>query len=90
MSNRKFELSEIKSKIELFHGFRRDGMKVHEITRRLGVSDTTIYIWLHKHDDANAGKSDMLRLKRENAKLRRQLSALRIAATSKATHATIL
>ena len=71
MSNRSFTPDEIQSKIALFHAFRSDGMRVYEITRRLGVTDTTIYNWLRKFDVASAEKSQLTRLKRENARLRR-------------------
>lgn len=71
MSNRTFTQAEILSKIALFHSFRADGMRVHEITRRLGITDTTLYNWLRKHDAASAETSEITRLKRENARLRR-------------------
>jgi transposase-like protein len=71
MSHRKFTPDEITSKIALFHAFRREGMRVHEITRRLGITDTTLYVWLRKFDPASQPKSELARLKRENARLRR-------------------
>jgi transposase len=76
MSNRSFTAAEISSKIALFHAFRQDGMRVHEITRRLGVTDTTIYNWLRKYDAASAEKSQLAKLKRENARLRRLVAAM--------------
>ena len=76
MSNRNFPPEEIQSKIALFHAFRADGMRVHDITRRLGVTDTTIYNWLRKFDAASAEKSQLARLKRENARLRRLVAAM--------------
>jgi transposase-like protein len=76
MSNRRFSDAEIQSKITLFHSFRADGMRVYEITRRLGITDTTLYAWLRKHDAASFEKSQIARLKRENARLRRLVAAL--------------
>ena len=75
MSNRNFSPEEIRIKVELFHAFRADGMRVYEISRRLGVTDTTIYNWLRKYNTAAAEKSQLARLKRENARLRRLVAA---------------
>ena len=51
-------------------------MRVYEITRRLGITDTTLYAWLRKHDAASFEKGQIARLKRENARLRRLVALL--------------
>ena len=89
MSNRCFTSDEIRQKIALFHAFRADGMRVYEITRRLGVTDTTIYNWLHKYDTASAEKSQLAKLKRENARLRRLVAAMPRAALKTSQPSTL-
>jgi transposase-like protein len=80
MSHRKFALSDIKNKLAIFHECRAAGMRVHDISRRLGITDTTLYNWLAKHDASRANESQLQRLKRENARLRKLVVARTLAA----------
>ncbi len=43
--SRGYDASAIAAKLEIVEQFRSDGMRMFEIARRLGVSDTTIYNW---------------------------------------------
>ena len=46
---RGYDASAIAAKLEIVEQFRNDGMRIFEIARRLGVSDTTIYNWRKQH-----------------------------------------
>lgn len=69
---RGYDASAIAAKLEIVEQFRKDGMRIFEIARRLGVSDTTIYNW-RKHKAKPQHKT----VEREIAALRLEIAQMR-------------
>jgi len=78
-------------KIEVIRRACEKGQKVPELSKELGIHETTIYKWIaeFKRDEMNAfpgsGKlkpddEELRRLKRENANLKEELEILKKAA----------
>lgn len=69
---RGYDASAIVAKLEIVERFRKDGMRIFEIARRLGVSDTTIYNWRKQH-----AKPPRRAVEREIAALRLEIAHMR-------------
>lgn len=69
---RGYDATAIAAKLEIVERFRRDGMRIFEIARRLGVSDTTIYNWRKQH-----AKPPRKAVAREIAALRLEIAHMR-------------
>lgn len=69
---RGYDASAVAAKLEIVERFRRDGMRIFEIARRLGVSDTTIYNWRKQH-----AKPPRRAVERELAALKLEISHMR-------------
>ena len=69
---RGYDASAIAAKLEIVERFRKDGMRIFEIARRLGVSDTTIYNWRKQH-----AKPPRKAIEREIAALRLEIAHMR-------------
>jgi transposase-like protein len=67
-----YDASAIAAKLEIVERFRKDGMRIFEISRRLGVSDTTIYNWRKQH-----AKPPRKAVEREIAALRLEIAHMR-------------
>ncbi|MGE3832158.1 MAG: transposase [Parvibaculaceae bacterium] len=68
---------EIAAKLEIAEKLRLEGKRVYEIARILGVTDTTYYNWLKRAaTPVKSGESELRRLRRENAQLKRAVKSL--------------
>jgi len=67
---------EIEKKLAQFDRLRAQGFRIFEITRRLGVTDTTLYAWRARRMGKPTAKDEMKRLREENTKLRKALREL--------------
>lgn len=70
--SRGYDPSAIAAKLEIVERFRKDGMRIFEIARRLGVSDTTLYNWRKQY-----AKPPRKAVEREIAALRLEIAHMR-------------
>jgi transposase-like protein len=83
-----FTAVEIAAKLEIAEKLRGEGKRVYEIARILGVTDTTYYNWLKRAAKPTpSGESELRRLRRENAQLKRAVKSLAGLAGSEPTRA---
>ena len=68
-----YDASAIAAKLAIVEQFRKDGMRIFEIARRLGVSDTTIYNWRKRQQAKPPRKA----VEREIAALRLEIAHMR-------------
>lgn len=72
-----FTESEIAEKLKVAETLRGEGKRVYEIARVLGVTDTTYYNWLKRAEKpARSDETELRRLRRENAQLKRAVKSL--------------
>ena len=68
---------QIQQKLALADRLRKAGKRVHEISRALGISDTTLYNWRRRFgQDGNSRALRLAALQAENRRLRRIIAAL--------------
>jgi transposase-like protein len=79
---RRYSEKEIAVKLRLMAELREKGLPMHEVARRLGVSDTTLYNWQIRAGMNASGlatsarrKHRLVALLRENERLARQRAA---------------
>ena len=73
----------IAAKLKVAGALRGEGKRISEIARLLGVTDTTYYNWLKRVEKAqHSGDTELRRLRRENAQLKRVVKSLAGAAQS--------
>lgn len=76
-----FSADEISEKLKLARAQRGEGQRIHEIARLIGVTDTTYYNWQKRSQARQAsGDAGLNRLRRENARLKRAVGSLAVAA----------
>ncbi len=80
MGNNTHSPEEIAKKLAQFERLRAEGYRVFEITRRLGITDTTLYAWRQRQQGKPGQAEEMRRLRAENARLRRTVKALMASA----------
>ena len=68
-----YDASAIAAKMAIVEQFRKDGMRIFEIARRHGVSDTTIYNWRKQQQAQLPHKT----VERELASLRLEIAHMR-------------
>lgn len=67
----------IREKLDRANALRQAGMRMHEISRELGVSDTTLYNWRKLFGGMRGDRvADVAALRDENRRLRRIISTL--------------
>jgi putative transposase len=72
-----FTEAEIAEKLKVAEALRGEGKRVYEIARVLGVTDTTYYNWLKRTErPARSSETELRRLRRENAQLKRAVKSL--------------
>lgn len=71
-----FTEAEIAEKLKVAETLRGEGKRVYEIARVLGVTDTTYYNWLKRADKPRSSDTELRRLRRENAQLKRAVRSL--------------
>jgi transposase-like protein len=71
-----FSEAEIAEKLKEAETLRKEGKRVHEIARVLGVTDTTYYNWLKRAERPMRDGQELRRLRRENAQLKRAVKSL--------------
>jgi hypothetical protein len=68
---------EIHRKLAQAESLRKAGKRMHEISREIGVSDTTLYNWRRRFGRHGLDRAaDLASLREENRRLRRIISAL--------------
>ncbi len=68
---------EIKAKLKLADELRQAGKPVHEVSRMLGITDSTLYNWRKRYLAQDAGKdAQIAALREENRRLRRMVKSL--------------
>lgn len=77
MTKRRYTIEEVAQKLALADMLLREGYKVVDIARELGVTRVTYYRWRQDQaGDKPAMVRRLERLERENAELRRRLADL--------------
>jgi len=72
-----FTEAEIAEKLQMAEALRSEGKRIHEIARVLGVTDTTYCNWLKRVErPQRSGDTELRRLRRENARLKRAVKSL--------------
>jgi len=71
-----FTEAEIAEKLKIADILREEGKRVYEISRVLGVTDTTYYNWLKRAEKPMRSEDELRRLRRENAQLKRTVKSL--------------
>jgi len=68
---------QIKDKLKLADELRQAGKPIHEVSRVLGITDSTLYNWRKRYLGARDDKdAQIAALREENRKLRRMVKSL--------------
>ncbi|MFT3673476.1 hypothetical protein [Aestuariivirga sp.] len=60
-------------KLALFRVHRANGLRIHQVSRKLGITDTTLYTWLKSERES---AFDLDKLRRDNEQERRRVALL--------------